>query len=367
VLIAKGLQCHTSQFTWKLIFHADGREYEILLSACSEREEETWKAQLGDRIGIETTEFANWGDSHDLLSKNFEDIKSLGPEFVPSTSVSRTLSIRRSATIHPKSGTQQVIIKGTEAQKCRSPTSSLTVVRSQSHMSSSHIPILAPRREERITLEDALIDVWTKQSLKYPGMPRRGDNSIRASANSVMRKLSIASVASNLSKRSMSHTALSNHRVKDGYAPSTGSCHAMRARQVSDTKKHRVVDFHTAPSTFLPDDFELNIKLSRRARKVSARLSIHDAAGAVSKTKSAAAATESLPIQVNEATNRVAKTTMHVVDAEDEKSAQAASKSPQARTESPIGCVDVNEKRPGSAGPATRRLVMARGLFRLFK
>jgi hypothetical protein len=357
-LMAIGLQCHTSQFTWKLIFHAEGREYEILLSACSEMEEESWKAQLRDRIGAETSDFANWGDSHDLFSMNFQDIKYLGHEFVPSANFSRTRSIKRSATVHEKSGTHQVIIKNTEALKYANP-SSFSVVRSQSHLSSNYIPILTPRRDDRERLELALADVWTRESLKYPGMgPRRGDNPIRASANSVMRRLSMASIASNFSKRSISHA------TNDGYASSIGSNCTSRARRVSSGKKHPVlVDFHTAPNAFLPVDFELNVKPTRRARKVSARLSIHDAARATFATPTPAATTEDLLVQSIDAADWVAKPVVHRVHDKDGK----ASKSSSARTESPVRLAELNEKRPGSAGSAARRLVMARGLFRLFK
>jgi hypothetical protein len=203
-LMTTGLQCHTSRFTWKLIFLADGREYEILLSACSEKEEDTWKDQLRGQIAIEPAEFANCGDCHDLLSMNLEDIKALGREFVASGRLCRKLSIRRSATTHPKSRVQQVIIKNTEAPKYTNSLSFFAVVRSQSHLSPNHVPVLAPRRHERMRLENAIADVWTKQSLRYPAMGR-GDNTVRASASSVMRKLSMSSIGRNLSKRSTSH------------------------------------------------------------------------------------------------------------------------------------------------------------------
>ena len=152
----------------------------------------------------------------------------------------------------------------------------------------------------------------------------------------------IASIASNFSKRSISHATLSNHRANDGYASSVES--NCRAKRVSGGKKHPVlVDFHTAPNAFLPEDFELNVKPTRRARKVGARLSIHDAARATSATPTPAATTEDLLVQTID-TDWVAKPAVHWVHGKDGK----ARKSSSARTESLVRCAELNEKRPGS-------------------
>lgn len=170
-----------------------------------------------------------------------------------------------------------VIIKNTHAQKMGGDENALPVVRSQSHLSSSHVPTLAPRRAERIKLEAAMGDVWSRDILPYPGMAsRRMETHIRASANSVMRKLSMASIASNFTKRSTSFTNLSNHRLED-----SRSLSAQRAlpfgppklvKRSTGLEKLRsktpvVVDFHKTPAAFLPEDFELKPKqniLSKR-------------------------------------------------------------------------------------------------------
>lgn len=164
-------------------------------------------------------------------------------------------------------------------------------------MSASHIPTLAPRRQDRIKLELAIVDVWTRSALPYPGMnTKRMENPIRASANHVMRKLSIASmtsmtsIASTFSKRSISHSGASISRTNtpapisaapiphapppsfdEGYTSSSGQ--SVRTLRPKGQRKTVVVDFHNTPKAFLPEDFELDIK-PRRARKLSARLSM---------------------------------------------------------------------------------------------
>jgi hypothetical protein len=212
----------------------------------------------------------------DMFSSLTMDIKSLGPVFGHADSMVRRMSVHRAATLGAKTNSSQVIIKNTQAEKLQQtpPTFSPGVVaRSQSLLSSNHILTLAPRRAERIRLETAMEDVWTKDALPFPGMMnRRVENQIRASANSVMRKLSMASIASNFSRRSPSFSSTSNTRSEDSYGSRVHKVSQGNLR-AHPTKSRRpapaVVDFHNAPAAFLPVDFELEdtrpIGRSRRA------------------------------------------------------------------------------------------------------
>lgn len=101
-----------------------------------------------------------------------------------------------------------MIIKNTNAFK--ESASCVNINRSQSLLTTNRIPVLAPSRAERIRLEALLADVWTRDILPYPGMTgrARGEHLVRASASSIMRKLSAASIASNFTKRSGSMASL---------------------------------------------------------------------------------------------------------------------------------------------------------------
>ena len=272
-----GLQCHTAPNTWKLVFEHKHRLHEIILSACSSQEEDVWKTQLRQRITCETQDFVEGQPTmQEMFSCLMLDVKSLGPVFGHADSMVRRMSVHRAATLGAKTNLSQVIIKNTQAEKLQQspPTFSPGVVaRSQSLLSSNHIPTLAPRRAERIRLENAMEDVWTKDALPFPGMSnRRVEDQIRASANSVMRKLSMASIASNFSRRSPSFSSMSNSRSEDSYGSrvhkvSQGNLRAHPAKSRRPTPA--VVDFHNAPAAFLPVDFELEdtrpIGRSRRA------------------------------------------------------------------------------------------------------
>lgn len=279
-LTSTGVQCHTASYTWKFVFEHNHRLHEIILSACSAQEEQAWKTQLRERTMCETHDFIEGqSTTQEMFSSLSLDVKSLGPVFGHADSLVRRMSVHRAATLGAKTNLTQVIIKNTQAEKPLDspPTfSSGVVARSHSLLSSNHIPTLAPRRAERIRLETALEDVWTKDTLPFPGMSnRRVENQIRASANSVMRKLSMASIASNFSRRSPSFSSISNTRSEDSHgSKAQRESHVnLRTAPMSDRRRApAVVDFHNAPAAFLPTDFELqDTRPSSRRRRLANR------------------------------------------------------------------------------------------------
>ncbi|TKA70584.1 hypothetical protein B0A49_02805, partial [Cryomyces minteri] len=203
----KGQQCYTTPHTWKLIFEHENRMFELILTACSAKEEEQWRKHLNQRI---TKEVQDYSEGHcntqSTLSSLKLELRSIGTAFGKPQGFVRRISFHRAATLGPKTLANQVIIKNTQAVKDLKDnlsTTHLPIGRSQSVQTPSHVPTLAPRRADRVRLETALKDVWTRDILPFPGMGyRRPDNPLRASANTVMRKLSMASIASNFSKRS---------------------------------------------------------------------------------------------------------------------------------------------------------------------
>jgi hypothetical protein len=147
------------------------------------------------------------------------DLKPMGSILGQPGTLARRISVQRAATVGPRSTVCQVFIKNTHAVKdsCEASTPGvLAVSRSQSLLSTHRIPILAPKRMDRIRMEHELGKVWTKGFLPYPGMSgNRGEQLLRASASSMMRKLSRASIASGFTKRSASFTSLTNVKFEE--------------------------------------------------------------------------------------------------------------------------------------------------------
>lgn len=181
-----------------------------MLSACSAVEEEQWKKALcGELIKQSTVDLLS---IRSTIAATLE-LRSIGMLYGQHQNLTRRLSVQRAATVNTRASISQVIIKNTHnpegLHEFRQPSAS-TINRSQSHMTTNRLIVLAPKRSERARLETMLTDVWTKDKLPYPGMTAsRGGHIIRASAGSLVRKLSLASMHGPFSRRSASLTVSS--------------------------------------------------------------------------------------------------------------------------------------------------------------
>lgn len=212
---ALGLQCHNALHSWKLVFESECNLYELMFSACSAVEEEQWRKYLRD-LSVSSSTATDSSKPHkwppERLTTLMLDLKSLGPVYGHADSFARRLSIQRAATVGTRSATCQVIIRHTanlvEGEDQRSDIAH-AINRSQSLLSTHRVSVLAPKRSERIRLEHCLSDVWSRDIIPFPGMTaNRGGNIIRASAGSLVRRLSRASMHGPFSRRSTSITVI---------------------------------------------------------------------------------------------------------------------------------------------------------------
>lgn len=191
-----------------------------MFSACSATEQQQWLA--GVERGRSLLALEGPATEHrvpNLFTTTSLDLKALAPVFGQGGPLARRLSIQRAATVAPKVATCQVIIRNThkpqDGQELRYSTIG-PVNRSQSLLTTHRVTILAPKRSERIRLEQSLADVWTRDTLPFPGMSlTRGGNIIRASAGSLARKFSLASIHSPFTKRSTSLTLVGSRFSHD--------------------------------------------------------------------------------------------------------------------------------------------------------
>ncbi|KAL8932536.1 MAG: hypothetical protein Q9216_006792 [Gyalolechia sp. 2 TL-2023] len=196
-----------------LVFEASQQLYEFIFCACSLSEEQAWTRAIIQYIEIASrTQRDETPPSPPIYTTLVLDAQPLGPVFGMFGSVTRRLSIQRAATVHSRANGAQVIIRNTTATKeNKDDNDSIfdSVGRSKSVMTASRVPVLAPRRADRSRMESSLSDVWSRDRLPFPGMnPHRGDHPLRASASSMIRRLSRASISSTFSsKRSASTTS----------------------------------------------------------------------------------------------------------------------------------------------------------------
>ncbi|KAI4205954.1 MAG: hypothetical protein LQ350_000139 [Teloschistes chrysophthalmus] len=208
----RGLRCHTAPFSWKLVFESAQHLYELIFCACSLREEEAWTGGIAQQAENTTqaTHELSTAPNYDFLKLN---VSPLGPVFGIFGSVTRRLSVQRAATVHSRVNGPQVIIRNTTTAKFNKTGSEWmydSIGRSKSVTAASHVPILAPKRADRSRMESALADVWSRDQLPFPGMSSNRDHAIRASASSMMRRISRASISSSFSKKSASTTSFAS-------------------------------------------------------------------------------------------------------------------------------------------------------------
>lgn len=201
--MAVGLTCHSALFSWKIIFEAGHRIYEVLVSACSAGEEAVWRKQILDRASAESRDYHEYSSTNlDLFASMNSDVKPIGTIFGRPGTLARHQSLHRSGS-NPKSDAANVIIKNTHAPSeviCLHP-SAPSLNRSVSVLSMYRVTIFSPKRSERISVEAKLVDVWTKDILPFglmnPGIRKRTDTS------NLIKRLSVVSLVSTVARKSM--------------------------------------------------------------------------------------------------------------------------------------------------------------------
>lgn len=187
----------------------------MILSACSKVEQERWIAALRGEYGQAGNYPLN--TSSRIANRVALNLKSTGVAFTSQRSLSRQSSVQRAATVGGRPSISQVIIRNThnvsDLNEFRELTSSATSInRSQSHLNTKRVPVLEPKRSVRSRLENSVSDIWTRERLPFPGMVgSRGGRIIRASAGTLARKLSLASIQTPFSIGRTSSMSMSSH------------------------------------------------------------------------------------------------------------------------------------------------------------
>ncbi|ROT40036.1 Dbl homology domain-containing protein [Sodiomyces alkalinus F11] len=213
----RGLQCHTAPFSWKLVFECYSQLYEIIMTACTAKEQDEWRSRLNRPIkeGRRVTD-------PNLYSSLTLGIQSLGTVFSKPGTMARRMAIQRATTVGAKSPLCQVVLKNTSlARDVGSISVNSPLNRSQSLHMNKRIPILAPHRGERTRLETLLSDVWSREVLPFPGITGRlrSEHPVLTTATTMMRKLSVTNIASSLTRRSNSVASTTKSSGNDGIVP----------------------------------------------------------------------------------------------------------------------------------------------------
>jgi hypothetical protein len=169
--------------------------------------------------------------------------------------------MHRTITVGAKSPLCQVILKNTSVREAAVSGNGSHINRSQSlYTTNSRIPVLAPSRAERARLEALLADVWTRDVLPFPGMTvrSRSEQLVRASASSVMRRLSSVSITGRFAKRSSSFPSLLQLKGA-GSSPVSGEETSRRSKEEPRPEtpaSHQPEEVRMSPLSMIPDETE---------------------------------------------------------------------------------------------------------------
>lgn len=233
-----GLQCYSTPFSWKLCFEYRHQLYEIIMTACNAKEENEWTKRLSEDQEHPTGADVWFAGDIDLdiesqcslLSKGTKRLELRSYRKTDATSldtVTSTQALQASASRGCLSQ-KYVVLKNTTTlgrESSISKSSSGRVYRSKSLLTPSQMTVLTPAKADRTRLESLVRDVWSRKVLPFPGMVMRSrsENIMRTSASSMMRKLSVAGIASSLSKRSSGVEQITPQSIDNGMIPSTES------------------------------------------------------------------------------------------------------------------------------------------------
>lgn len=167
-----GLYCPNAPHTWKVVFEADHRVYEVLLSACSDAEQNMWTNLTQERISTETQDYREYNFTNTSLRVSTpSDIRSIGEAVGRPGTLARHQSLHRNASASAlECNGRYIIINSLLSSTDPSYSSDKPIKRSYSAPTvndRSGVPIINLKRSERNQIEAKLEDVWTKELLPY--------------------------------------------------------------------------------------------------------------------------------------------------------------------------------------------------------
>ena len=196
----KGLYSPGAPHTWKLVFEADHRIYEVLCSACSEDEESVWRSHIQDRILAESKDYQEYSStSMDFCACVSSDIKPVADCYGRPGTLARHQSLLRGASSSSlESDGQYVVINN--FLFVDDPHGGSNIKRSYSALNlNGLVPTVNLKRSERNRAEARLADVWTRDLLPFNATrskPRR-----EPSSTMIIRRLSMLSLLPGSSKK----------------------------------------------------------------------------------------------------------------------------------------------------------------------
>ncbi|KAL4875049.1 hypothetical protein BJY04DRAFT_171916 [Aspergillus karnatakaensis] len=201
-------------FSWKLAFLLNGNEYEIVLSASSAAEERVWRTGILKSVAAADdapSEVSSELRKSSFLNLDIAPIPEI-PELTPQLSRRPSLqSLGTTGMQRARSNLRPIMIRKTHCPQKSSPSQPANgeVVRPRIPPPVPQPFLVMARRQDRIRLERAISDIYTRHVLPYPGM-HLATGELFFGPSSIMRNLSLRSKRYKRSSSVNLPTALQN-------------------------------------------------------------------------------------------------------------------------------------------------------------
>ncbi|KAI5785928.1 hypothetical protein EDC01DRAFT_631836 [Geopyxis carbonaria] len=201
----KGLYSPGAPHTWKIVFEAEHRIYEVLCSACSELEETVWRNHIHERISAESKDYQEYSStSIDFCSCISSDIKPVGDVFGRPGTLARHQSLHRGGSSPLESDGQYIVINNLLSSTDPHGTDPTMMKNHNTSNINGIVPTVNLKRSERNRIESRLADVWTRDSIPFNAT--RPKTQREPNATMIMRRLSMLSLLSGSTRRSVQST-----------------------------------------------------------------------------------------------------------------------------------------------------------------
>ncbi|TGZ83568.1 hypothetical protein EX30DRAFT_368910 [Ascodesmis nigricans] len=203
----KGLYCPNAPHTSKVVFEVDHRIYEVLLSACSEVEHNTWVSMLQEHIAAETQDYNEYCTTNAGFCITIpSDIRSVGDVVGRPGTLARHQSLHANASASGLECNGRYIIINNLLSSTDPYGAEPSIYRSHSAPSAGDIagvPVINLKRSERNHIESKLEEVWTKELI-----PFNATRTVKESSNTIKR-LSVMSLISTKKPSNSSNVSIS--------------------------------------------------------------------------------------------------------------------------------------------------------------
>lgn len=195
----KGLYSPGAPHTWKIVFEAEHRIYEVLCSACNDEEENVWRTHIQDRISAESKDYQEYSSTNvDFCACISNDIRPVGDVFGRPGTLARHQSLHLGAQSHLESDGRYILINNMLSASDPNGVESSNKRSYNALNFHGMVPTVNLKRSDRNRAEARLADVWTRDLIPFGATRTKTKEN---NSTMIMRRISMLNLLSSHPKK----------------------------------------------------------------------------------------------------------------------------------------------------------------------